>query len=246
MAWWFPWVRIVPEYQRAAVFRLGRIKGFRGPGIIFTSPILERLVLVDRRIVSVDVPGQECISKDNVPLRVTAVVYYRVEDPNKALCEVVDYANATVQVAQTTLRSVIGQSTMDELLEHRVGTAARLQELLDHATGTWGVKVTRVEIKDMEVPDALKHAMARAAEAERERRAMVIRAQGEKEAARELVDAASRLDEAPHGFEMRYLQTLVHVAQQGNTVVFARNVDGLTPSVAATTQLRATTTRTPL
>ena len=238
MAWWFPWVRVVPEYQRAAVFRLGRIKGFRGPGIIFTSPLLERLVLVDRRVVSVDVPVQECISKDNVPLKVTAVVYFRVEDPNRALCEVVDYEEATLQVAQTTLRSVIGQSTMDDVLVERVAIAAKLQEILDQATESWGVKVSRVEIKDLEVPDSLKRAMARAAEAERERRAMVIRAQGEREAAEQLVEAARTLDLAPHGFEMRFLQTLTLVAERGNTVVFSREAPGLPQAIAATTRLR--------
>jgi regulator of protease activity HflC (stomatin/prohibitin superfamily) len=245
MAWWFPWVRIVPEYQRAAVFRLGRIRGFRGPGVIFTSPLLERLVLVDRRVVSVDVPGQECISRDNVPLKVTAVVYFRVQDPNRALCEVVDYEEATLQVAQTTLRSVIGQSTMDELLVERLATAAKLQEILDQATEAWGVKVTRVEIKDLEVPDTLKRAMARAAEAERERRAMVIRAMGEREAAEQWIVAARKLDMAPRGFEMRFLQTLAYVAERGNTVVFARDGEGLPQAVAAAAQVRTKTAREP-
>jgi regulator of protease activity HflC (stomatin/prohibitin superfamily) len=219
--WWFPWLEIVPEYQRAAVFRLGRITGYRGPGLVWIAPLFERLVIIDMRVVVVDVPPQECISRDNVPLKVNAVVYFRVQDPNKAIVEVLDHRKATLEFAQTTLRSVIGQSSLDKILSDRTDIAAELQRVIDEATDEWGVKVTRVEIKDLEIPGGLRRAMAKEAEAERERRAMVIRAQGEREAAGQLVQAAKLLDQSPNGFQMRYLQTLLQVAERGNTVVFA-------------------------
>lgn len=233
MAWFFPWMTIVPEYQRAAVFRLGRITGYRGPGMILRLPLIEKLVVVDRRIITVDVPSQECISKDNIPMRVNAVVYFRVEHPDKAIVEVLNYRKATIEIAQTTLRSVIGQRSLDELLSDRDAVASALQALVDEATDAWGVKVSRVEIKDLEIPDGLKRAMAKEAEAERERRAMVIRAQGEKEAATQLAEAAKILDSSPTGFRMRYLQTLVQVAERGNTVVFAPQENAAAAMAAA-------------
>ncbi len=217
----FPWIAIVPEYQRVAVFRLGRVVGYRGPGVVYRWPFIETFVHVDRRVVVIDVPPQECISRDNVPIKVNAVVYFRVEHPDKAIIEVLDYRKATIEVAQTTLRSVIGGSTLDQVLSDRTDISAALQTIIDEATDAWGVKVSRVEIKDLEIPDGLKAAMAKEAAAERERRAMVIRALGEKEAAAQLAEAARLLDQSKNGFQMRYLQTLLQVAEHGNTVVFA-------------------------
>ena len=218
---WLPWISVVPEYQRVAVFRTGRIIGYRGPGIVFRISFLETFHPVDSRIITIDVKPQECITRDNVPLRVNAVIYYRVEKPDKAIVEVVDYHIATIEVAQSSLRSVIGQRTMDQILSDIKDTAEALQEIVDEATDDWGVKVSRVAIKDIQIPDDMKHAMAIEAQAERERRAMLIRATGEKEAAAQLAEAATILDETSTGFQMRYLQTLVEVAQAGSTVIFA-------------------------
>lgn len=237
MAWYFPWLTIVPEFQRAAVFRLGRIAGYRGPGVVFRWPFIEKIVLVDRRIVTVDVPPQECISKDNVPLKVNAVVYFRVEHPDKAIVEVVDFRKATLEIAQTTLRSVIGEMTLDQVLSDRATVSHQLQRIIDVATDEWGVKVSRVEIKDLEIPDSLKRAMAQEAEAERERRAMVIRASGEREAASQLAEAAKLLDQSPNGFQMRYLQTILRVSENGNTVVFSP-MENVVAGHAALTALR--------
>lgn len=229
----FPWLQIVPEYQRVAVFRLGRLIGLRGPGLVWVSPIIEQLVWIDMRVVVVDVPPQECISRDNVPLKVNAVVYFKVAEPEKSIIEVLDHRKATVEMAQTTLRSVIGQSTLDKLLSDRTEIATELQQIIDLATDEWGVKVTRVEIKDLEIPGGLRRAMAKEAEAERERRAMVIRASGEKEAASQLASAAKLLDQSPNGFQMRYLQTLLQVSERGNTVVFAPSTTTAHAAVAA-------------
>jgi len=237
MAWYFPWITIVPEYQRVAVFRLGRISGYRGPGVVLRWPFIEKVVVVDRRIVTVDVPPQECISKDNVPLKVNAVVYFRVEHPDKAIVEVVDFRKATLEIAQTTLRSVIGEMTLTQLLSDRTTVSHQLQQIVDVATDEWGVKVSRVEIKDLEIPDSLKRAMAQEAEAERERRAMVIRAMGEREAASQLAEAAKLLDQSPNGFQMRYLQTILRVSENGNTVVFSP-MENVVAGHAALTALR--------
>jgi regulator of protease activity HflC (stomatin/prohibitin superfamily) len=216
-----PWIRVVPEYQRAAVFRLGRIAGYRGPGLVFAIPFIESLVIVDLRIEVVVVPMQECITRDSVPLRIDAVVFFRVKAADKAIVEVVNYRNATTDLAQTTLRSVIGERTLESLLFDRAGVAAHMQGILDAATEEWGIQVTRVDIKDLEVPEGLRGSMAREAEAERERRAMTIRALGEAEAADHLVEAARLLGSTPSGVRMRYLQTLVAVAERGNAVVHA-------------------------
>lgn len=220
-----PFVEVVPEYQRVAVFRLGRMAGYRGPGVVYRLPLMERFVWVDRRVHVVDVPPQECISRDNVPLKVNAVVYYKVEHPDKAIIEVRDFHRATVEVAQTTLRSVIGESSLDQVLSDRTDISAKLREIIDVATDAWGVKVDRTEIKDLEIPGGLKTAMAKEAAAERERRAMVIRAQGEREAAAQLAEAAAQLDRSPAGLQMRYLQTILQVSENGNTVVFAPTPD---------------------
>lgn len=232
MANWRAWMSVVPEYQRVAVFRAGRIVGYRGPGVVWRVPFIERFETVDSRIMTVDVKPQECITRDNVPVSVNAVIYYRVDKPDKAIVEVVDYHVATIEVAQSSLRSVIGQRTLDGILGDIKETAMVLQELVDEATDAWGVKVIRVEIKDIRIPDDMKRAMAIEAEAERERRAMIIRAAGEKEAAKELAEAAGILDETKSGFQMRFLQTLLQVAESGNTVVFADPSAG-TASLAA-------------
>lgn len=228
----FPWIAVVNEYQRVAVFRMGRIVGYRGPGVVWRVPFMERFELVDSRIITVDVTPQECITRDNVPVRVNAVAYYRVEHPDKAICNVVDYHKSTIEMAQTSLRSTIGRSTLDELLGEVEQIASTLKLAIDSATDEWGVKVTRTEIKDIRVPDEMRQAMAKEAKAERERRAMVIRATGEQEAASKLVEAAKLLDQTPSGFKMRYLQTLLRVAEQGNTIVFAPG-DDMTAASAA-------------
>lgn len=220
-----PWVTIVHEFKRVAVFRLGRIVGYRGPGIVWRMPFIERFEVVDNRIVTVDVEPQECITRDNVPVTVNAVVYYRVEHPDKAICNVKDYHRSTIEIAQTSLRSTLGRRTLDELLSEVDEVAADLKKVIDRATDEWGVKVSRTEIKDIRIPKNMRKAMAKEAEAERERRAMIIRANGEKEASQRLVEAAKRLDESPNGFKMRYLQTLVQVSEEGNTIVFAPSDD---------------------
>ncbi len=220
-----PWISVVNEYERVAVFRLGRIVGYRGPGVVWRMPFIERFEKVDSRIVTVDVEPQECITKDNVPVTVNAVVYYRVEHPDKAICNVKNYHSATIEIAQTSLRSTIGRRTLDELLSEVQAVADDLKRVIDKATDEWGVKVSRTEIKDIRIPQNMRKAMAKEAEAERERRAMIIRAKGEQEAADRLVQAAKLLDETPSGFKMRYLQTLLQVAEEGNTIVFAQGQD---------------------
>jgi regulator of protease activity HflC (stomatin/prohibitin superfamily) len=227
-----PSVHIVLEYQRAAVFRLGRLVGFRGPGLVFRIPVLERFQIIDMRIATEDVTPQECITRDNIPLHVNAVAFFRVQDPETAIVRVVDYSRATIELAQTTLRSVIGQRSLNELLHGIDEAALKLREILDSATDEWGVKVTRVEIKDVQIPDTLKRAMAKEAEAERERRAMVIRATGEQEASAQLAQAATILDQSGSGFRLRYLQAVIHTAESGSTVVFAPT-NALTEAMAA-------------
>jgi regulator of protease activity HflC (stomatin/prohibitin superfamily) len=213
-------IRIVREYERGVIFRLGRLVGARGPGIFFVIPIIESMVKIDLRTVTYDVPTQEVITKDNVTVRVNAVVYYRVVDPEKAVTEVLDYRYATAQIAQTTLRSVIGQAELDELLSEREKLNTRLQHIIDEATNPWGVKVSAVEIKDVELPEEMKRIMAMQAEAERERRAKIIRADGEYQAARKLVEAAQILEQSKGAMMLRILQTLNEVAaDQANTIV---------------------------
>lgn len=234
-----PWVYVIREYERAAVFRLGRFQGLRGPGVTYRLPMLEELRVIDVRTVTVDVPRQECISRDHVPMTVNAVVYYRVASPEAAIIAVRDFHKATLEIAQSTLRSVIGSSGLDRILSDRTAIADELKEIIDQATDEWGVQVSRVEIKDIEIPENLKRVMAKEAEAERERRAMVIRAKGEQEAASELARAAAILDASPSGFRIRYLQTLLDVAEEGNTVVFASPTD-TTAALAAHVARRVT------
>lgn len=214
-------IRVVKEYERGVIFRLGRLVGARGPGLFFVIPVIESMVKVDLRTITYDVPTQEVITKDNVTVRVNAVVYYRVVDPEKAVTEVRDFMYATAQIAQTTLRSVIGQAELDELLSEREKLNARLQQIIDEATNPWGVKVTAVEIKDVELPEEMKRIMAMQAEAERERRAKIIRADGEYQAAQKLLEAAQILEQSKGAMMLRILQTLNEVAaEQANTLVF--------------------------
>jgi regulator of protease activity HflC (stomatin/prohibitin superfamily) len=223
-------IKVVPEYQRGVIFRLGRLIGAKGPGLFFIIPIVDRMVKVDLRTVTMDVPPQEAITMDNVPVRVNAVVYFRVLEPNKAIVEVENYIVATSQIAQTTLRSVLGQSDLDHLLTEREKINTRLQEIIDEQTDPWGIKVSIVEIKDVEIPQGMQRAMARQAEAERERRAKVIAAEGEYQASERLSDAALVLDRTPTALQLRFLQTLVEVASEKNsTTVFPVPIDLLTP-----------------
>ena len=219
-------VRIVQEYERGVIFRLGRLVGARGPGLFFIIPIVERMVKVDLRIVTMDVPSQEAITRDNVTVKVNAVIYFRVMDPEASVVKVLDHFLATRQIAQTTLRSVLGQSDLDELLSEREDINQRLQQIIDEQTEPWGVKVSTVEVKDVELPQTMQRAMARQAEAERERRAKVIHADGEFQASAKLADAARVMAAAPNTMQLRFLQTLTEVASERNsTIVFPVPID---------------------
>lgn len=219
-------VRIVQEYERGVIFRLGRLVGARGPGLFFIIPVVERMVKVDLRIVTMDVPTQEAITRDNVTVKVNAVIYFRVMDPEAAVVKVLDHFRATSQIAQTTLRSVLGQSDLDELLSERERINQRLQQIIDEQTEPWGVKVSTVEVKDVELPQTMQRAIARQAEAERERRAKVIHADGEFQAAQRLADAARIMSESPNTLQLRFLQTLTEVASERNsTIVFPVPID---------------------
>ncbi|OGO51055.1 MAG: hypothetical protein A2148_10785 [Chloroflexi bacterium RBG_16_68_14] len=219
-------IRIVQEYERGVIFRLGRLQGARGPGLFIIIPIIERMVKVDLRTVTMDVPSQEAITRDNVTVKVNAVVYFQVLNPEDAVVKVVDHVRATFQISQTTLRSVLGQSDLDELLSERERINQRLQQIVDEQTEPWGVKVTVVEVKDVELPQGMQRAMARQAEAERERRAKVINADGEYQAAQRLADAGSIMSTQPASLQLRFLQTLSEVATERNsTIVFPVPID---------------------
>lgn len=213
----FTSIKIVREYERGVVFRFGRIMAARGPGIILVLPFVEQMVRVDLRTVTLDVPSQEAISRDNVTVKVNAVVYYRVIDPVAAIVEIEDYDRATWQIAQTSLRNVIGQSELDQLLQDREAVNERLQHIIDEATEPWGIKVSIVEIKDVELNSSMVRAMAREAEAERERRAKLIHAQGELQASQQLADAARAMATEPGAMTLRYLQTLLEIGVEQNT-----------------------------
>ena len=215
-------VRILPEYERGVIFRLGRVTGApRGPGLILLIPFVDRLLRVSLRTVTMDIPPQDIISKDNVTIRVNAVTYFRVLDPHRAILEIEDYRFATSQIAQTTLRSIIGQVSLDELLSGRDAINQKLQQIIDSLTDPWGVKVSLVEVKDVELPDTMRRAMAREAEAERERRSKVIHALGEKQAAETLSDAAALMEDHPAAMQLRMLQTMTEVAaEQNSTLIF--------------------------
>lgn len=215
-------VKILPEYERGVLFRLGRVTGPpRGPGLIFIIPIVDRLLRVSLRIVTLDIPPQDIITKDNVTVRVNAVAYFRVVDANQAILEIEDFNFGTSQIAQTTLRSIIGQAELDELLINRDEINRRLQQIIDTLTDPWGVKVTLVEVKDVELPDAMRRAMARQAEAERDRRAKVIHALGEQEAAATLAEAARLLEDRPAALHLRVLQAMTEIsAEHNSTLIF--------------------------
>ena len=222
-------VKIVQEYERGVIFRLGRLVGARGPGLFLILPIVERMVKVDLRVVTMDVPRQDVITKDNVTVKVDAVVYFRVVNPEDAVVKIMDYFRATSLVAQTTLRSVLGQSDMDELLSRREEVNQRLQHIIDEATEPWGIKVTLVEVRDVSLPADMINAMSRQAQAERERRAKVIHAEGEFEAAARLAEAGEVMAAQPATLQLRYLQTLTEIASDKNsTVVFPIPIDLIT------------------
>ncbi|WP_042682752.1 slipin family protein [Thermococcus paralvinellae] len=212
-------LKIVKEYERAVIFRLGRVVGARGPGLFFIIPIFEKAVIVDLRTQVLDVPVQETITRDNVPVRVNAVVYFRVVDPIKAVTQVKNFIMATSQIAQTTLRSVIGQAHLDELLSEREKLNRELQRIIDEATDPWGIKVTTVELKDVELPSGMQRAMARQAEAERERRARITLAEAERQAAEKLREAAEIISEHPMALQLRTLQTISDVASDKSNVI---------------------------
>lgn len=214
-------IKIVPEYQRLVVFRLGRLIGEKGPGLVFIIPIVDRVFRISLRIITLDVPSQEVITRDNVTTSVNAVVYYRVIDPNRAVNNVENYTMATAQLAQTTLRSVAGKAELDELLSERDKFNQQIQSILDEATDPWGIKVTAVEIKDVVIPEALQKAISRQATAERERRAVIVQAEGEKQAAGRIAEAAKILNTEEGGFYVRLLRTLPEIAsQQGSIIAF--------------------------
>ncbi|HUS94713.1 MAG TPA: SPFH domain-containing protein [Patescibacteria group bacterium] len=213
----FAAIKVVAEYERGVIFRLGRVQVAKGPGLFFIIPIIDKMMKVDLRTITLDVPSQDAITADNVTVRVNAVVYFRVVDPVLAIINIEDYQRATWQIAQTSLRNVIGQSEIDQLLQERERINARLQHIIDEATEPWGIKVSIVEIKDVELDSTMVRAMARQAEAERERRARVIKAEGELQAATQLAEAAKLLQEQPASLTLRYLQTLLDIGVENNT-----------------------------
>jgi len=219
-------IKVVQEYERGVIFRLGRFVGAKGPGLFFIVPFIDKMMKVDLRTVTLDVPTQEAISRDNVTLKVNAVVYFRVMDPGKAIIQVEDYRRATWQIAQTTLRNVIGQSELDELLAHREKINEELQQIIDEQTEPWGIKVSLVEVKDVELPSTMQRAMARQAEAEREKRAKIIHASGEFEASKTLSESANIIGRQPATLQLRYLQTLTEIsAEKNSTIIFPLPID---------------------
>ena len=224
-------VKVAREYERGVMFRLGRLLPEpKGPGLFLMIPIVDRMVKVDLRTITLNIPPQEVITKDNVPAKVNAVAYFRIIDPNAAIVQIENFMVATSQIAQTTLRSVLGQHLLDELLSERDKINAILQEIIDGATDPWGIKVSIVEVKDVEIPSGMQRAMARQAEAERERRAKVINAEGEYQASERLKDAALVIEEHPIALQLRYLQTLLELgSSQSTTIVFPAPIDLITP-----------------
>lgn len=223
-------IKIMNEYERAVVFRLGRLIGFKGPGLIILIPFIDRMVRVSLRTIAMDVPPQDVITKDNVSIKVSAVLYFRVVEPQKAIVEVENYLFATSQISQTTLRSILGQSDLDELLSEREAINRRLQEIIDDHTEPWGIKVSSVEVKQVDLPIEMQRAMAKQAEAERERRSKVIHAEGEFQAAQKLKEAALTIQDTPIALQLRYLQTLGEIATEKNsTTIFPIPIDLLSP-----------------
>jgi len=234
-------VRVLREYERGVVFRLGRLMDQRGPGLVLLIPSIDRMVRVSLRTITLTVPPQEIITRDNIPARVTAVAYYRVIDSNSAVTQVENYHNATLQIAQTSLRSVLGGADLDSLLSDRERLNEALQHVIDAQTEPWGIKVTSVEIKDVEIPERMQHAIARQAEAERERRAKIINAEGEFQAAAKLAEAADVIGKNPTTLQLRYLQTLREIGvNQNTTVVFPMPIDLIKPVLDAVSNARAT------
>jgi regulator of protease activity HflC (stomatin/prohibitin superfamily) len=226
-------IRIVREYERGVIFRLGRLIGAKGPGLFFLIPIVDKMVKVSLRVIALDIPPQEVITKDNVPVQVNAVVFFRVVDPNRSVVEVENFLQATNQISQTTLRSVLGQAELDELLSEREKLNRRLQEIIDEHTDPWGIKVGTVEIKDVRIPQDMQRAIARQAEAERERRAKIINAEGELQASEKLAEAARILQEQPASIQLRFLQTLLDItSEQSSTIIFPLPIDLITPFLA--------------
>lgn len=225
-------IKILREYERAVIFRLGRLRPVKGPGIIWLWPFIDKMVKISLRLIAMDVEPQDVITRDNVSIKVNAVIYFRVVDAAEAVVEVEDFLWATSQLAQTTLRSVLGQSELDELLAERDKINQHLQQIIDEQTDSWGIKVTMVEVKHVDLPHEMQRAMARQAEAERERRAKVINADGEYQAAQRLADAASMLDEHPSSLQLRFLQTLREVASENNsTTIFPVPIDLFGPFI---------------
>ena len=223
-------IKILKEYERGVVFRLGRMVGARGPGMVYVIPGIEKMVKMDLRTVTMDIPPQDVITRDNVSVKVNAVLYFRVIDPNLAVREVENYLFATSQLAQVTLRSVCGQGELDELLSEREKINSRIQDILDKQTDPWGIKVVLVELKHIDLPQEMQRAMAKQAEAERERRAKVIHAEGEYQASQKLADAAGVMALQPMALQLRYLQSLVEIASEKNsTTIFPIPIDLLTP-----------------
>jgi len=225
-------IKILKEYERAVVFRLGRMVGARGPGITYVIPGIEKMVKMDLRTVTMDIPPQDVITRDNVSVKVNAVLYFRVLEPNRAVLEVENYLFATSQLAQVTLRSVCGQAELDELLAERDRINSRIQEILDQQTDPWGIKVVLVELKHIDLPQEMQRAMAKQAEAERERRAKIIHAEGEFQASQKLADAAEVISKQPMALQLRFLQSLVEVASEKNsTTIFPVPIDLLAPFI---------------
>ncbi|MFW6134458.1 MAG: slipin family protein [Elusimicrobiota bacterium] len=210
-------VRIVPEYERGVIFRLGRLVGAKGPGLFFVIPVVDKMIKISLRTVVLDVPVQEVITKDNVPVSVNAVCYFRVMDPAKSVVEVQNYVMATSQVSQTTLRSVVGEAELDEVLSKREKLNSKLQTIIDKATDPWGIKVSMVEIKDVQIPEQMQRAIAAQAEAERDRRAKIINAEGEFQAAEKIAAAAEIISKNPTGIQLRFLRTLTEIAAENNS-----------------------------
>ncbi|MBD3278521.1 MAG: slipin family protein [Candidatus Aegiribacteria sp.] len=223
-------LKVLKEYQRGVVFRLGKVIGLKGPGLIIVWPMIDKLRKVDLRVVAMDVPPQDVITLDNVSVRVNAVVYFRVLDPKKAILEVENYIYATSQLAQTTLRSVLGEASLDELLSQRDDINSKLQDILDRMTDPWGIKVSTVEVKHVDLPEDMQRVMARQAEAERDRRAKIIRADAEFQASQKLADAADIIDAHPVALQLRYMQTLSEIAVENNsTTIFPLPIELLRP-----------------
>ena len=219
-------VRIVKEYERGVIFRLGRLVGARGPGLFFLIPWVERMTKVDLRVITMEVPSQEAITRDNVTVKVNAVIYFKVVEPENAIVKVADFVRATSLIAQTTLRSVLGQSDLDHLLSERDRINQQLQQIIDEQTAGWGIRVSAVEVRDAELPQSMQRALARQAEAEREKRAKVIHAQGELEASKQLAAAAEVIGSQPAALQLRYLQTLTEIAVEKNsTIIFPLPMD---------------------